>query len=442
MTDKLKAALARWSMLEQNDRVAVALSGGCDSVALLYALYELKDELGITLAAAHVNHHIRGDEADRDAQFVGGLCEKLGVKLYRFDVDVPTESAKTGESEELCARRLRYEALDSLVSDGFKVATAHTMSDNAETVLFNLSRGSSIKGLCGIPNVRGGYIRPLLLCTRTDTENYCAEHSLQFVHDSTNDCDDYTRNFLRHKVIPPLKEVLPSCEEAISRMSAQLSEIDEMLDRMACELIASSSTDGGWRRDILLKSERPVLSRALHRLTKEQTGHAPDSFHTDSLCRLVEDGGKLQLSGGCFAVCDDTLRFISGEKSGEAYRFALSEGEINTPWVSLEVSSFAEEKKQIVHNSVMLYEIDCDKIVGEAVIRCRKEGDSFRPDKRHTKPLRKWMNDCRIPAEQRDLWPVVADDEGVVCVVGIGVDSRVLPDENTKKCMIIKTRGK
>ncbi len=442
MIDKLKSALARWSMLEQNDRVAVALSGGCDSVALLYALRELENELGITLAAAHVNHHIRGDEADRDAQFVEDLCEKLGVRLYRFDVDVPTESERTGESEELCARRLRYEALDSLVSDGFKVATAHTLSDNAETVLFNLSRGSSIKGLCGIPHVRGGYIRPLLLCARADTENYCAEHSLQFVHDSTNDCDDYTRNFLRHKVIPPLKEVLPSCEEAISRMSAQLCEIDEMLDRMACGLISLSSTEDGWRRDVLLKSERPVLSRALHRLTKEQTGRAPDNFHTDSLCSLVEGGGRLQLSGGYFAVCDDTLRFISDEKIAEAYSIRLTEGEIDTPWFSLEVNMFAEKMKQIVHNSVMLYEIDCDKIVGEAVIRCRKEGDRFRPDKRRTKPLRKWMNDCHISAEQRDLWPVVADDDGVVCVVGIGVDSRVLPDENTKKRMIIKTRGK
>ena len=151
MTDKIIAAVKRHSMLQINDRVAVALSGGCDSVALLYALLEVKDELGVTISAAHVNHHIRGDEADRDARFVAEMCEGLGVELFSFDVDVPSESAKTGESEELCARRLRYEALDTLVARGFKVATAHTMSDNAETVLFNLSRGSSVRGLCGIP---------------------------------------------------------------------------------------------------------------------------------------------------------------------------------------------------------------------------------------------------------------------------------------------------
>ena len=442
MTDKIFAALEGRSMLAKDDRVAVALSGGCDSVALLYALLEIKDELGITLAATHVNHHIRGAEADRDAQFVADLCEKLGVYLYRFDVDVPAESAKTGESEELCARRLRYEALDSLVAEGFKVATAHTMSDNAETVLFNLSRGSSVRGLCGIPYVRGGYIRPLLLCTRADTEKYCAERGIGFVNDSTNDCDDYTRNYLRHRVLSPLKKAFPSCEEAISRMSVQLSEIDEMLERMAGELIASSKSDGGWRRDILLSADRPVRSRALHRLAKERTGIAPDGFHTDSLCTLVEQGGKLQLSGGFFAVCDRTLRFIEGQTEAEPYCLPLIEGEIETPLMSLDVSRVVEENKQIVHNSVTLCEIDCDKIVGKAVVRCRKEGDMFRPAKRHTKPLRKWMNDSRIPAEQRDLWPVVADDEGVVCVIGIGVACRVQPDEKSKNKMIIKSRGK
>lgn len=442
MTDKIIAAVKRHSMLQINDRVAVALSGGCDSVALLYALLEVKDELGVTISAAHVNHHIRGDEADRDARFVAETCQTLGVELFSFDVDVPSESAKTGESVELCARRLRYEALDTLVARGFKVATAHTMSDNAETVLFNLSRGSSVRGLCGIPYVRGGYIRPLLLCTRADTENYCAERKIGFVNDSTNDCDDYTRNYLRHRVLAPLKAAFPSCEEAISRMSGQLSEIDLMLERMASELIASSAVESGWRRDILLSADRPVLSRAAHRLATEVTGTAPDGFHTDSLCDLVEEGGRLQLSGGFFAVCDHTLRFIEGQAEFQSYCLPLCEGEIETPLMSLDVSINADENKQIVHNSVTLCEIDNDKIVGKAVVRCRKEGDVFRPAKRHTKPLRKWMNDCRIPAEQRDLWPVVADDEGIVCVVGIGVDSRVQPDEKTKNKMIIKRRGK
>ena len=442
MTDKIITALKRHSMLQRNDRVAVALSGGCDSVALMHALLELETELGITIAAAHVNHHIRGDEADRDAQFVAEMCQTLGVELFRFDVDVPLESAKTGESEELCARRLRYEALDSLVARGFKVATAHTMSDNAETVLFNLSRGSSVRGLCGIPYVRGGYIRPLLLCTRADTENYCAERKIGFVNDSTNDCDDYTRNYLRHRVLAPLKAAFPSCEEAISRMSGQLSEVDLMLDRMASEIITSSAVEGGWRRDVLLSADRPVLSRVMHRLAKESTGVAPDGFHTDSLCDLVEQGGRLQLSGGLLAVCDHTLRFIKGQAESQCYCLPLREGDIETPFVSLNVSILAQENKQIVHNSVTLCQIDNDKIVGKAVVRCRKEGDSFRPAKRRSKPLRKWMNDCRIPAEQRDLWPVVADDEGIICVVGIGVDSRVQPDEKTKNKMIIKRRGK
>lgn len=442
MLDKVCTALERWTMLSSGDRVAVALSGGCDSVALLHALLALRERLGITVAAAHVHHHIRGAEADRDAAFVQRLCEGLGVELFRFDVDVPGACSASGESVELCARRLRYGALDSLAAQGYKIATAHTMSDSAETVLFHLARGSGIKGLCGIPPVRGGYIRPLLLCSRTDTEDYCAAHSLDFVSDSTNDCDDYTRNFLRHRVVPPLKEAFPSCEEAIARMSAQLSDLDAMLDRMATELLRASQTDRGWRCDRLLQSEYPVLSRAMHRLIGEQTGRLADGFHTNRLCALVATGGKLQLSGGFSAVCGDTLRFVRDGSAGQPYCLSLTDGSVDTPAVSLQIVTDGEKLKQFVHNSVMLYRIDCDKIIGEAAIRCRREGDVFRPAGRRTKPLRKWMNECRIPAEQREIWPVFADEKGVFCVPGIGVEDRVLPDETTVKTMIIKAGGK
>lgn len=442
MTDKLKEALAKWRLIDKGDRVAVALSGGCDSVALLNALYELREELGITLAAAHVNHHIRGDEAERDAEFCRALCEKRGVEFVCFNVDVPSEVKRTGESEELCARRLRYGVLDGLVAKGYKVASAHTMSDNAETVLFNLSRGSGIKGLCGIPPRRGEYIRPLLLCTRADTEKYCADNSLDFVTDSTNACDVYTRNYIRHNVLKPLKAALPACEEAMSRMSSQFSDIDSMLERMAEGLLAKAKCERGWRCDVLIKGERPVFSRALHRLAYEQTGHAPDCFHTEELCEVVKSGGRLQLAGNYFAVSDGVLRFIKNESGGEPFCFELTEGELDTPWLKLEISVFDAKTKQNVHNSVMLCEIDCGKIVGKAQIRCRMESDIFCPAKRRTKPLRRWMNESRIAAEKRGLWPVIVDDMGIIFVPEIGVAARVLPDENTKSCMIIKSRGK
>ncbi|MGN0688267.1 MAG: tRNA lysidine(34) synthetase TilS, partial [Oscillospiraceae bacterium] len=218
--EKVKKALSDYNMTAMGDAVVIALSGGADSVSLLYALNSLSDELGITVSACHVNHGLRGEEADSDMHFCERLCERLGVELVVLKTDVRGVQRKH-ESIEEAARRVRYEFFAE-VSKGKLLATAHNSNDSAETVLLNMMRGTGLKGLCGIPPVRGNIIRPLIYCTRQDVEDYCAENSLAYVTDKTNLCDDYTRNKVRHIILPEIMKINSGFLETASRMENTL----------------------------------------------------------------------------------------------------------------------------------------------------------------------------------------------------------------------------
>ena len=198
--------------MEPGYTVICALSGGADSVALLYGLYLLRDRLGIRLEAAHFNHCLRGEESQRDEAFARQLCEKLEIPLAvsRAQI-VPGEKGL-----ENAAREARYAFLRSLPG---KIATAHTADDNAETVLMRMVRGTGLKGLGGIPPVNGSVIRPMLTVTRLDVEDFLKEHGLPHVEDSSNAGDDFLRNRLRHHVLPLLHQENPKISENLSAMA-------------------------------------------------------------------------------------------------------------------------------------------------------------------------------------------------------------------------------
>ena len=438
MLADLREACRRWSLWRAGDAICAAVSGGCDSVALLHALRALAPEEGFTLSAVHVNHHLRGAESDADAAFVRALCAELSVPLTVIDVDVRGERLP-GESEELCARRLRYAAFDRLVADGVTVATAHTLSDQAETVLFRLARGTGVRGLCGIPPRREGYIRPLLLTPRAATEAYCRAQGLTWRHDSSNDSDAYTRNYLRHRVLPPLKEAFPGCEEAVGRLCGQMAELNAWLDAEADALLAEAGAGDALRVAPLRAAPPPVLTRALTRFVEEVTDRCPDDAHTRALTALALAGGRIPLAGDWQAVCDDTLRLIPPQ-APLPFSFPLAPGVWDTPRFTLSLRE--AETLPCVHNLLMFLIIDCDKLADKAVLRARLPGDRFRPDKRADKPLRKWMNECRLPAEWREVWPVIADEAGVVALPGVGVAARVAPDADTRRFLIIEAEEK
>lgn len=428
MEKSVLTAIERFSLLQDTKEVTVALSGGADSMSLLYALFNLREKLGINLFAAHLNHMIRGDEALRDEEFVKKQCEKLGVPLSCERIDVLSFARERKLSTELAAREVRYDFL-SRVSKG-AVATAHTASDNLETLLFNLTRGSALKGLCGIPPKRGIFIRPLILCTREDVETYCKNNSIRYVTDSTNLSDDYTRNKIRHRVIPVLKEINPSAERAAVRAASELSEDSLFLEECADRYLYENLSGGGL--DVSSLPKAPIAKRAIKKFAEISADELSlDNLHISEIYRICGARGRTGLPLGFYAEIKDGRLFITKQKEKNAKNFEFkvkTERRIN--------DLFTNGEK--INNLLLNNSLDCDKIIGKSVLRTRQAGDSIRLVGRGcTKSLKKLMNEYHVPTELRDTLPVLADDSGVIWIFGIGVAQRCAVTKNSRDIMII-----
>lgn len=275
MNHNARATIEEFSMLAQGDTVAAAVSGGADSVALLDFLCAQLD-LGLTVRACHLNHCLRGEESDRDEQLVRTMCAQYGVALDVRRVDVRALAHTRGLSLETAAREARYAFFEEVArTHGCKIATAHTLSDAAETVVLNLARGTGIAGLCGIPPVRGDIVRPLIGCTRAQTEAYCAAHGLCYVTDSTNLTDSCTRNHIRHNILPQLFRVNPGALEAVGRMTAALRRDADYLSGAAREAGARAARGEGYDLGAL---------RALHPALRARVIAARYAGRAESLC--------------------------------------------------------------------------------------------------------------------------------------------------------------
>lgn len=420
MLKKVTEAVTRFQLLQGKKHITVALSGGADSMALLYALLELKDTFGLQkISAAHFNHQIRGDEALRDQDFVIEQCEKLGVELVIGSQDVPTFAKEKGISLELAARELRYSFFATIDTDA--IATAHTASDNIETVIFNIARGTAMSGLCGIPPIRDRYIRPLILCTRDEVENYCKQKSINFVTDSTNLSDDYTRNNIRHNVVPILKSFNQSVENSISRMTASMREDEDFINKSVQEQYNALYIDKSLLLTKLCELHPAIAKRIIAKYCAD-SGVDVDNFHINEIYNLCFLGGKTSLPNNKSAIAyKNTLKICSNEK-----QIAIFDVKIERLINDLIV----KDKK--VHNLLLKNILDCDKIVGQLVLRTRQYGDLIRlKNKNCTKTLKKLFCEYKIPCDERETWPVLADDLGVVWVHKIGVAERCAADQNS-----------
>lgn len=424
---KVLEAIKDYNMLNLSRKITVALSGGADSVCLLHVLNSLKDKLGIQLSAAHLNHLIRGEEALRDENFAKEFCEKLGVQLFCEQIDVPRYAAENTISTELAAREIRYGFLNR-VSDGL-IATAHNSGDNLETVLFNLTRGTALKGLTGIPPVRDNIIRPLIYCSRQEIEDYCNSNGLSFVTDSTNLSDDYTRNKIRHNIIPLLKELNCSVETAVLRMGKTLSEDNDFIDSAAQKEFSDRLNED---KSLSLKNfdclHISVAIRVIKFFCEESGAMEFSGSHLKQLYNICLSSGEAQLPGCSFISSGGRLY----KKENSAFKKSFS--------VEIE-PVLAEEflNAQKINNLLLKSYIDCDKIVGKLVIRTRQIGDCVKlKNKNGTKPLTKLYNEYHIENSIRQALPVVVDDKGVVFIYKIGVAERAAADENSKNILKIK----
>ena len=426
-------------MLEKGDHVVAALSGGADSVCLLLALNELREELGITLSALHVNHCLRGEESDRDEEFCRSLCERLSIpfKCGRFDVNA--EAAKMKMSTELAAREIRYRFFAEQ-TEGKKLATAHNANDNAETVIFNLTRGTGTKGIAGIPPVRDNIIRPLLGVTRNEIEAFLKERGQEFVTDSTNLSDDYTRNTIRHNVIPVLEKINPALFRTILADSENFRTDNNFIELEAGKAFESGSTG----KDVIcgLSELHPAVRRRCIARFLSENGIEVNSRRIADAEKAVTCDGKINLKGEIYAEArDDCLRIITipkaAEKNGHIC-IPAREGENSflTKTVTLTYADREQyEGRTLPPDTVM---IDADCINGEVVFRNRLPGDRIRLENRNfTSLVKKLLNACTEAAE-RDSLCFAADEDGIFFIEKAGIADRVKITNSTKKIMLIR----
>lgn len=408
MLNKLRAFLKEQALLSPGDRVIAAVSGGADSVAMLFALYLLRDELGIALEAAHFNHHLRGAESDRDEAFVTDFCGRYCIPLHLGSGRIV--SGKKGL--EAAARDARYAFLRSLPG---KVATAHTADDNAETVLMRLIRGTGLKGLGAIAPVSGNVIRPMLTVTRDDVEAFLEEYALPHVEDSSNGTDDFLRNRIRHGILPLMRAENPRIGENLSAMALVLRQDEACLQAMIPEEQMPDVSR--------LKAMEPALRRrTLERFLKAQGVREPEQIHilqAEQLLYHWSPSASMQFPGGvtigrqydclvrleCAPELPETRLSVPGETCIGGKRF---------------VSEYATDLEERP-GSVLV----CP--VGALTVRSRRSGDTMRLPG-GTRSLKKMYIDRKIPASQRAAVPVLADDRGVLAVFGIGTDIRFHPD--------------
>lgn len=434
MICKVRNAIERYNMPLRGKTVAVGVSGGADSMALLHVLIELKDELDIKIVVCHVNHGIRGESADKDEEFVVKACEKLGVDCRVLKADVPALAEKRHIGIEECGRKIRYDFFNS-VGGNVVIATAHTLSDRCETLLLNIARGASVKGLCSIPAVRGNIVRPLIDCTRDDIELYCAENSIEYVTDETNFDDIYSRNRIRLNVIPELKKLNPSVEKSFMRLISNAEEESEFLNDFSLEIIEKIRTDGGYDAKQLKDWHIAIRKRVIFEIINSETGLIPEAVHVGQIDKIL-GGGRTEIIGDTIVEVKNGILVINpkSEKIEDwECEFDLSEAE--TPFGKIKAEIIHKKNlpsKHFVHNKVL----DYDSIVGHAVLRNRRPGDKIKlAGSSCTKTLKKLFNEKHI--ENRNGVPVLADEFGICWVQGLGCADRCKIKPETDKILII-----
>ena len=425
--------------------VLLGLSGGADSMALLHILHHWPRG-GLRVVAVHVHHGIRGDEADRDEAFVRRECAALGVPLPVVHRDVPSIAEEAHLGLEEAGRQVRYQVFADLVQElgANYIATAHTASDQAETVLLHMLRGCGTAGLCGIPVRRNTIVRPLLSCSREEIETYCRAEHIPYVQDSTNSDSRYTRNALRHRVIPLLQEINPGAKEALLRMSAAASEDNECLEAMAEEALAKAwLAPGQYRLAAFAHQPRAVAGRMVRLALAQQGCRSMEYRHTAWLWRAMEQGsGRLELPGGyslalakgvLHVACSHTAQIEPLPETLRVTAFPYV-FEWNGQRICLEQ---VEHLDKNVHKMFFKYTCDYDKIQGDLSVRCRLAGDAMHPAGRHVgKSVKTIMNEQQLPVGERPRYPIVCDSEGIVLVPGICCDERVRTDEHTKHFLV------
>lgn len=469
---KFLKSIEQFHMLQPGDRVIAAVSGGADSVCLLTLLCGLEKEWELSLRTVHVHHGLRGGEADRDAAYVEGLCRTLGVPVKVVHVNVRQYAGEQGLSEEEAGRILRYEALEREAaaweseseerrtsqeeggrrppSGAVKIAVAHHGDDQAETILHNLCRGSGLAGLGGMQPVNGRIIRPLLTMGRQDILNWLAARKLEFCQDSSNWSDHYTRNRIRSQLIPVIEsQVNTGAVDNILRLGRIAAQADACLRDQARQWIQShviplgeetaAKLPGGRRSSLGIpadqfRAQADILrSYTIYLLLCEMAGGARDltAAHVDQVMELFEKpvGRRISLPGRIWAVRSyEGVILENGISQGQSDARQGQSGDKVLP--SAQITCFSYKKGMEIPKNQYTKWFDCGKIKGAPVVRNRETGDYITLADGCKKTIRRFMIDEKIPKEQRNLIPLLADGKHIMWIIGYRISEyyKIGPD--------------
>ncbi len=436
MRRKVQAYIEEYRLLTADMPVLVGVSGGADSVALLAVLAEL----GFACIAAHANFHLRGEESDRDAAFTRSLAEKIGVPFYSVDFDTVAYASSKQISIEMAARELRYAWFEELrqILGAQAIAVAHHEQDNVETVLLNLIRGTGIKGLTGMQPKNGWVVRPLLRVRKEEILRWLAQKGLGYVTDSTNLSDEFTRNFLRLRVIPLLETINPAVSDAITRTAANLTEVERLYaDRLAEVLQRVVEENRIVHIPLLLETTAPrtVLYEFLKRF------HFNGSVVNDVFHSLNGESGRVFYSPTHQLVKDRDrllLRPLSAcNETTDSYPIGIDQTEIVQP-IKLALHQTDWSENSTISKEKHIATLDFEKLQFPLSLRRWKEGDWFIPfGMKGRKKLSDYFTDAKFSLiDKEQVWLLCSDDR-IVWIVGERIDNRFRIEKNSPKALII-----
>lgn len=455
MRDKVLATIKKFNMIESGDNIIVGLSGGADSVCLLLVLNEIKDILDICLYGIHVHHGLRGEDADKDAKFSQELCEKLNIPIKVVYRNIRNEAKKLKISEEEAGRKARYEIFEKKKNElgKAKIAIGHHMNDQAETVLFNIIRGSGLKGIGGIRPVRDSIIRPLIECTRREIEEYCNNKLISFRHDISNESDIYSRNKLRLHVIPYIEDNFnPSFIKQISVMSELVREDDLCLDKIATKflnhyLIKTNPNKIYLDISKLMELDKAIRKRVFRKAILNINPILKDYEHKHIV--IIEEllsketGKKIMLPYGIIVekiynnICFRKEELIDYPWE---YLVKIGEGSINIKEIngSFKFRVFENHNFTDFPKSRYTKWFDYDKMISNLTIRNRREGDYIYLKRLNgKKSLKNFFVDEKIPRENRGKIALLAEKSNIIWIVGYRINEHYKVTNNTKKILEI-----
>ncbi len=480
MIEKVRQYVERYGMLLPGDTVVAGISGGADSLCLLFLLHEFAKEIPLHILAVHINHRIR-KEAEADAAYVKQICERLKVPFFLREYDVEQIARKQGISTEEAGRNVRYQAFKEILDQHLfkradqagenafstenrgKIAVAHTANDRAETMLFHLFRGTGLTGLSGIKPVRGQIIRPLLCLERVEIEEYLREKEIPFCIDHTNYEDTYTRNKIRHHVLSYAETNI--CDRSVSHMNRtaeMLMETEEFVREQALqayEKISKKTKAGSYIEVRKFKELHAVLQRSVLLLCMEELKEGRKDIgavHIEAVRELFyKEGNKEQsLPGEILAKREFDTVFIGTGSSFGTNPEKISEraslinpvlipGEIKIEGIGVfEFTCLEYDKSKIIPEKTYTKWFDYDKIVKSLVLRTRQTGDYLTiNDALSKKTLKKYLIQEKVPERERDKTLVLADGNHILWVIGYRISQYYKVGPKTKKVLQVRLRG-